>query len=112
MAKEWAIPFYNSKQWKRCRAGFIRERIRADGGMCQVCQEKLGYIVHHKIVLTPENITNPDISLNWDYLSYECKDCHDKNEGHRVGVASECVCEFDENGDPIAIKQQFLHDRL
>lgn len=112
MAKPWAIPFYNSQQWRRCRDAYIRERRRIDGGVCQVCRENLGYIVHHKIPLTPENITDPDITLNWDNLSYECKPCHDLHEGHRVGVSLENVCVFDENGDPIAIKPQFEHNRL
>ena len=112
MAKPWAEAFYKSKPWKNCRKGYIRERKRIDGGVCEVCRESLGYIVHHKILLTPENINDPDISLNWEYLSYECKACHDKNEGHGVGVSADCVCEFDENGDPIAIKPQYLHDRL
>lgn len=111
MAKPWAIGFYRSKKWKQCRDGYIAERTRIDGGMCEVCHENLGYIVHHKVILMPENISDPDISLNWKYLSYECKPCHDRNEGHGVGVSTDCVCEFDENGDPIAIKPQYMHDR-
>ena len=58
MAKEWAKSFYNSQKWKRCRKAFIDERILIDGGMCQECQEQIGYIVHHKITLTPEDILN------------------------------------------------------
>ena len=32
--------------------------------------------VHHKIRLTPENITDPSIALNWDNLELLCKACH------------------------------------
>ena len=112
MAQPWAIGFYRSKQWRNCRDGYIRERQRIDGGMCEVCRENLGYIVHHKITLTPENIIDPDVSLSWAHLSYECKRCHDQHEGHGIGVSAEVVCEFDANGDPIAIKPEFDHNRL
>ena len=112
MAQPWAIGFYRSKQWRNCRDGYIRERRRIDGGMCEVCRENLGYIVHHKITLTPENIIDPDVSLNWEHLSYECKPCHDRHEGHGVGTVAEVVCEFDANGDPIAIKPEFERNRL
>jgi 5-methylcytosine-specific restriction endonuclease McrA len=32
--------------------------------------------VHHKIRLTPENLADPQISLNWDNLELLCKQCH------------------------------------
>lgn len=112
MAQPWAIGFYRSKQWRSCRDGYIRERRRTDGGVCEVCREKLGYIVHHKITLTPENIADPHVALNWQNLSYECKPCHDQHEGHGVGMVAEVVCEFDDNGDPIAIKPEFERNRL
>ena len=112
MAKEWAKWFYKGKPWKRCRDGYIQERIRIDGGMCEVCHEQLGYIVHHKIMLTPENIKDPNVSLNWRHLSYECKDCHDQHEGHGVKRASKLVCAFDSEGNPIGIHPEFEHSRL
>lgn len=112
MAKEWAKWFYKGKPWKRCRDGYIQERIRIDGGMCEVCHEQLGYIVHHKIMLTPENIKDPNISLNWQHLSYECKDCHDQHEGHGVKRALKLVCAFDLEGNPIGIHPEFEHSRL
>ena len=37
---------------------------------------RTGEIVHHKIELTPENIHNPDITLNFDNLQLLCRDCH------------------------------------
>jgi len=46
MAKEWAKPFYNSKQWKQCRKSYIAHRISIDGGMCEHCHRELGYIDH------------------------------------------------------------------
>lgn len=82
MAKEFAKKFYKSKAWKNCRESYIAERVAVDGGMCEKCKERLGYIVHHTIILTPSNINDPDISLNHKYLRYECKKCHDEEEGH------------------------------
>ena len=112
MAKPWAKRFYNSDRRQACRNGYIQERIRIDGGMCEVCKEKLGYIVHHKILLTPENIRNPEVSLNWENLSYECKDCHDQHEGHGVKRSISPVCVFDSDGNPIEIYPKFERNRL
>lgn len=33
-------------------------------------------IVHHKIELTPININNPDITLNFNNLEAVCRECH------------------------------------
>ena len=102
MAREFSKAFYNSKIWRNCRDSYIAERIKVDGGLCEVCHDKIGYIVHHKITLTPENINNPDISLNHDLLSYECKDCHDEHDGHGIGnKGASLLVVFDENGQPI-----------
>ena len=112
MAKPWANSFLHSKPWLTCRTGYINERIRIDGGLCEVCKTNLGYIVHHKIMLTPENINDPDISLNWEHLSYECKSCHDQHEGHGVGHHTSLVCIFDADGNPIGIDPAHESDRL
>lgn len=32
--------------------------------------------MHHKIRLTPVNIHNPDVTLNWKNLEMLCEDCH------------------------------------
>jgi len=78
MAKEFAKRFYKSKAWQRCRTSFISYRITIDGGMCEHCQDKPGYIVDHIEELTPENINNPDVTLNHDNLQYLCLICHNK----------------------------------
>lgn len=59
----WATRFYASARWKKCRAGYIKFRRTIDGGLCEECRDKPGYIVHHKRALTPDNITDPDVSL-------------------------------------------------
>lgn len=101
--KDFAKKFYNSKKWKCCRASFIAERINADGGLCEVCRERTGYIVHHRIALDSVNVGKPEISLNHDNLMYVCKECHDKFEGHfydRPQRKNRLRVTFNEDGDP------------
>lgn len=113
MAKEFAKAFYRSQAWLRCRGSYIAKRKSIDGGLCEVCRERLGYIVHHKVELKLENIHDPDIALNHRLLSFECKDCHDQHEGHGVGFDSApVVCAFNEQGDVVGILPPFKRDRL
>ena len=82
------------------------ERQAIDGGLCEECGEALGYIVHHKITLTESNINNPDIALNFEYLEYVCKKCHDKFDGHfKPKTATDILpmIGFDEDGQPFPI---------
>lgn len=105
MAKEWAKYFYNSKRWKRCKDAYIANRILIDGGACEECGRQQGLIVHHEVILTPDNISIPDISLNHERMKYVCKSCHDKYEGHGVGhKKAEPLCMFDESGQPISLR--------
>lgn len=82
MHEQFANRFYSSGAWKQCR----REFVKARGRMCERCLAK-GLIVvgtkerplevHHKIPLTPENIDDPAVALDWDNLELLCKDCHE-----------------------------------
>ena len=99
--KAFAKKFYKSDKWLKCREAYIKHRIAIDGGMCEVCKDNLGYIVHHKVPLTPENIDNPNITLNFKYLQYDCKKCHDREDVHPIIKDKQLNCEFDENGNPI-----------
>ena len=85
--KEFAKGFYNSAAWKKCRRAYIDSRIMVDGGMCEICGERVGYIVHHKELLTPTNITDPNITLSFDNLQY-------------IQRKGSC-CGFDAEGQPI-----------
>lgn len=87
MAQDYARKFYNSKAWKKCRESFISDRIDADGGLCQRCREYTGYIVHHKKMLTPENINDAMVTLNHENLEYLCLRCHnDEHTADMFGV--------------------------
>lgn len=76
--QDFARLFYKSPAWHKCRQGYIGYRQSIDGGMCERCHKALGFIVHHKKYITPENINDPSITLNWDNLEYICQDCHNK----------------------------------
>lgn len=106
MAKDWAKKFYHSESWKKCRNSYIKKRISEDGGLCEECHEKLGYIVHHKIALTRDNISDPYITLDHNNLMYVCKRCHDAYEGHGVdNKGKELLCIFDERGVPVSLRE-------
>lgn len=98
MAKAFAKGFYKSKKWQNCRQSFIAERMLVDGGLCQLCKERHGFIVHHKIMINESNINNPDVTLNHDNLLYVCKKCHDDLPGHGIGGCEPKKYFFDESG--------------
>lgn len=91
--KEYARAFYNSEAWKTCR----NEYAKTVGRLCERCLKrgivKAGKIVHHKIWLTPQNINDPSITLNWDNLELLCQDCHNKEGGAEKRFG------WDENGN-------------
>lgn len=76
MAREFARAFYNSEQWHECRESYARSK----NYLCERCMERgiyrVGEIVHHKIHLTPENINDPEVTLNWENLQLLCRDHH------------------------------------
>ena len=74
--RDFARKFYKSQAWKQCRAGYLKKVA----GLCERCYAK-GLIVpatmvHHKVYISPENIDDPNVTLNWDNLEALCNDCH------------------------------------
>ena len=72
----FAHDFYMSWPWIKCARAYKASK----GGLCERCWSKglivPGEEVHHKVRLTPENISDPSISLSWDNLELLCKNCH------------------------------------
>lgn len=101
--KDFAYSFYRSAAWKKCRQSYIDKRILIDGGLCEECHERAGYIVHHRTLLTPANIRDPEVSLNYANLEFVCKKCHDNFEGHFYQKSPKKLtkCEFDTSGMPM-----------
>lgn len=95
MAQYWAIKFYNSKEWKRCRDAYRQSKHF----ICERCGMP-GEEVHHITYLTPENINDPYITLSWDNLELLCQSCHSKEHMSKYDVVGEGLM-FDSNGDLI-----------
>lgn len=97
MAKDWAKPFYNSDIWKTTR----KEILRQSGYSCEICGGHARE-VHHEIELTPDNVWNPEISLNPKLLHSLCGDCHKaitkRQKGKKLDDCDEGFC-FDDNGN-------------
>lgn len=98
MAKDYAKGFYKSRAWQRCRAAFISEREAIDGGLCQHCGCKRGYIVDHIVEIEPDNINNPEITLNHDNLQYLCLECHNTKTFQKHKSTRDGLC-FDAEGN-------------
>ncbi|MCI1244843.1 MAG: HNH endonuclease [Bacilli bacterium] len=85
--------FYRSEAWKQARL----QKIVAANGRCEKCGG-VGVDVHHIIHITPENVTDPDITLNPKNLILLCKDCHNaEHERFKKGNAPK----FDSEGNLI-----------
>lgn len=94
MAKWFAKFFYNSIAWKKCKGSYIK----SVHGLCERCG-KPGYIVHHKEILTPQNINDPNVTLNWEKLEYLCQECHNKEHiGNKKEITREGFS-FNEAGE-------------
>lgn len=94
--KPWARQFYNSKEWLRCRESYIVKVF----GLCERCNGP-GKIVHHQTYLTPDNINDPNISLNHELLEYVCQDCHNKEHHGSSEPLIRDGLMFNANGDMI-----------
>ena len=104
MPREFAGGFYKSPAWQRSRASYIASRRTIDGGMCEICRERPGVIVHHKIHLTADNIKDSDISLSHSNLQFVCHYCHDIIHGNaQRKVEGLTSLRFDENGQPVPV---------
>lgn len=100
VAKEWAKSFYKSKAWRDCREAFFISKH----GLCERCGEP-GKIAHHKEYLTPDNINNPNVTLNWENLELVCATCHN-NEHHSTDVTAEGLC-FNKYGELVTSSEGY-----
>ena len=82
--QRFAHNFYTSRKWVACARAYKESKA----GLCERCMKKglivPGVEVHHKIRLSPENLADPTISLNWDNLELLCKDCHMEEHGKKT----------------------------
>lgn len=97
MAKDFSRRFYNSQAWVKTAKAFKESKF----GLCEKCG-KVGEEVHHVIPLTPDNINNPDVSLNWNNLMLLCRSCHELIE-EKAKATRDGIC-FNEYGQVVEIK--------
>ncbi len=92
--RAWARKFYGSVAWQNCR----RDYAKSKAGLCERCLSRglivPGEEVHHKVPITPQNISDPSITLNWSNLILLCKACHDAEH-------SQSRYQIDQNGELI-----------
>lgn len=100
MAREFAKAFYNSAKWRKCRKLYIINRLTIDGGLCEHCRSKLGYIVDHIEELNENNINDSNITLNHDNLQYLCLECHNKKTFGKKRITADGLS-FDVDGNLI-----------
>lgn len=85
--RPFAARFYSSKAWQKCRTSYMK----SVSGLCERCFKKglivPAVIVHHKEWLTPENIHNPAITMNFENLEALCRDCHEEEHSEENRLA-------------------------
>jgi len=83
MAREFAKRFYSSIEWQQVRNNYSAKKHH----LCEKCLNNglivAGEIVHHKIEVTPENIDNPEITMNEENLELLCRKCHGAIHGSK-----------------------------
>jgi Restriction endonuclease len=109
VARDFAKKFYNSRLWKDNVRPYI---IKRDNYKCKQCGSSIDLEVHHIIHLSPDNINDPNITVNERNLITLCRDCHfkvheqDKIKGivnkNKFNIVDEGFC-FDEKGYLIKI---------
>ena len=93
--KPFAQTFYKSRTWQETREAYAKSK----GYLCENCLKKglynPGVIVHHIIELTPENITDPRITMSFDNLRLVCRKCHAEEHAHKrrylIGTNGEII---------------------
>ena len=92
MSQDYARGFYGGKAWKTTQAAYMMSQHY----ICERCGS-LARIVHHIKRITPQNINDPDVTLNWDNLMALCIDCH--NNEHMGGSVIAEGLRFDKDGN-------------
>lgn len=74
--KDYARKFYLSRAWRNTQSAYMNSQHY----VCERCGS-LARIVHHKQHITPGNVGNIMITLNWDNLEALCIECHNTEHG-------------------------------
>ena len=101
MAQPWAKWFYESPAWKKTRKAYAATQH----GLCERCRKRglivHGDIVHHKVWLTPDNITDTSITLNFAHLELLCIECHNVEHNTKPQIREGFMFDADGNIAPL-----------
>ena len=102
--------FYARKAWSDLRWTLIIQRH----GICGRCGKSFAddtskLIGHHKIELTEETLTDPQVALNPANIELLCIDCH--NHQHRTGFSRQRQV-FIVWGAPLAGKSTYVREQM
>lgn len=98
--KDYAKSFYNSSKWRKLSKLYMTEQHY----VCERCGD-VATICHHKRYITPDNVTDPSITLNTSNLECLCQNCHNQEHSkamHTNGMA------FDEAGNLIKAPEVYI----
>lgn len=102
--------FYAHESWQQFRVAIIAQR----GPVCQKCNKVIANssdcILHHIKELTPENVSDYNVSLNPENILVVCHDCHDK-EHNRFGYQPEHKV-YIVFGAPLSGKTSFVRENM
>ena len=98
--------FYRSQAWKDTR----RNYKQSVGGLCERCLQRgiiaSADVVHHIVPLTAENISDINLSLNWDNLQALCRKCHADVHEEMYRKRSNRRYKVDEHGRVIILSEK------
>lgn len=99
--------FYATQAWKDTR----RNYKQSVGGLCERCLAKgiiePAEIIHHKIPLTVDNVSDANISLGWNNLQALCRKCHAEVHDEMYAERSGRRYKIDENGK-VVVRDGFV----
>jgi hypothetical protein len=102
--------FYASEKWQIFRLLIISQRDLRCEHCGQLVARSVELTLHHKIELTPENVSDTNISLNPDNVLVVHHDCHNKIH-HRFGFHPEHGV-YIVFGPPLSGKTSFVQERM
>lgn len=107
MAKDYARPFYDSKEWRKTREAYLQSQHY----ICERCGGAAS-VVHHIRYIKPWNVNDPDITLNWDNLKAVCEKCHAEEHSQDMKARGQAArlngIAFDDEGNVIKQANVFL----
>lgn len=93
--KDYSRSFYNGKKWKKLSSLYMTQR----NYVCERCGG-VAVICHHKQHISPANINDLSVTLNFDNLEALCQECHNREHLQKHSKAI-----FDSNGEMIGAKE-------